>query len=532
MKTLEIRNQDNQFKVDETGTVIPFSAKNGNTSVFVKPTDKAVFNIKNAKGLVKSVNAKVTQGGFGIGLNTADLTELPPDTYGAELWITDSQGLVNIYPDNDFCYFKINANSTVTTGEVIPTTTLADFKKQLQEYVDEQVKGIQGSKGEQGTQGAQGEQGLPGKDGKDATITIGDVTTLDSGSPATVTNVGTDTDAIFDFGIPKGEKGDRGEQGLPGKDGLPGKNGKDGINGKNGINGKDGKDGTNGKNGINGSQPLLYIAYADDTSGTNLNIAPQSTTKAIGFYKTSVVNLIDGGANEYVNAGDGTFVSSDGDVRSNYVKVKPNTQYTVIFNPMSAGIVTGWSNLAYYDSNKTYIQGEPSITSGSVSLSNGNSTVITTPSNAGYLVVSTHCDPTQNTVQNAIQVVDGNVNVNANNASNYQWSSIVDSANWQSYPAVGCPGWQAWGNFYTRQIGDKTIYASDVCVKPSGDSTRTSPVVQMPPNFPNWLDFPIAIRWGNCGTLVKKDSDNNGYITYNGRIPAGTECHLDFMIVH
>jgi hypothetical protein len=42
------------------------------------------------------------------------------------------------------------------------------------------------------------------------TITVGTTTTLSPGSSATVTNVGTATDPIFNFGIPKGEPGSSG----------------------------------------------------------------------------------------------------------------------------------------------------------------------------------------------------------------------------------------------------------------------------------------------------------------------------------
>jgi len=45
-------------------------------------------------------------------------------------------------------------------------------------------------------------------------IEIGTTTTLPAGSSATVTNSGTDTDPILNFGIPKGDKGDSGE-GIP-----------------------------------------------------------------------------------------------------------------------------------------------------------------------------------------------------------------------------------------------------------------------------------------------------------------------------
>lgn len=46
---------------------------------------------------------------------------------------------------------------------------------------------------------------ISGENGKSATIKIGEVTTLPPTENATVTNVGTETDAVLDFGIPKGE---------------------------------------------------------------------------------------------------------------------------------------------------------------------------------------------------------------------------------------------------------------------------------------------------------------------------------------
>lgn len=58
-----------------------------------------------------------------------------------------------------------------------------------------------------GAQGEPGTPGDPGADGQAATVQIGEVTTLDPGQPATVTNTGTPTDAILNFGIPRGEDG-------------------------------------------------------------------------------------------------------------------------------------------------------------------------------------------------------------------------------------------------------------------------------------------------------------------------------------
>lgn len=59
--------------------------------------------------------------------------------------------------------------------------------------------------------GAAGPAGSIGKTGAAATIRVGAVTTLEAGASATVTNVGTNEAAVFDFGIPKGASGDPGD---------------------------------------------------------------------------------------------------------------------------------------------------------------------------------------------------------------------------------------------------------------------------------------------------------------------------------
>ncbi len=61
-----------------------------------------------------------------------------------------------------------------------------------------------------GIGGVQGPQGIPGEA---ATITVGQTTTLPAGSSATVTNTGTSSAAVFNFGVPEGDKGDKGDAG-------------------------------------------------------------------------------------------------------------------------------------------------------------------------------------------------------------------------------------------------------------------------------------------------------------------------------
>ena len=58
-----------------------------------------------------------------------------------------------------------------------------------------------------GEQGKHGTDGVNGKDGAAATVAIGTVTTGEPGTTASVTNVGTDTAAVLDIIIPRGDKG-------------------------------------------------------------------------------------------------------------------------------------------------------------------------------------------------------------------------------------------------------------------------------------------------------------------------------------
>jgi hypothetical protein len=114
---------------------------------------------------------------------------------------------------------KISAltQGTPLETDVIPYVDLENnvTKKALKS----ELKGEQGEQGPQGPQGPQGIQGIQGPagtngtngtdgaDGDAATITVGTTTTLDAGESATVTNVGTTSAAVFDFGIPKGADG-------------------------------------------------------------------------------------------------------------------------------------------------------------------------------------------------------------------------------------------------------------------------------------------------------------------------------------
>lgn len=75
---------------------------------------------------------------------------------------------------------------------------------------------------------------IKGDKGDTSTIKIGSVT---KGSSASVQNVGTETDAIFNFVLPKGDKGDKGDKGEQGIQGQQGEQGPIGQTGEKGDKG-------------------------------------------------------------------------------------------------------------------------------------------------------------------------------------------------------------------------------------------------------------------------------------------------------
>ena len=87
-----------------------------------------------------------------------------------------------------------------------------NFVKVSQEHKHIIVKNAGGLRGVPGPQGPAGEPGQDGAAGTPATVAVGTTSTLPAGSSATVTNTGTTSDAVLNFGIPKGEKGDKGSK--------------------------------------------------------------------------------------------------------------------------------------------------------------------------------------------------------------------------------------------------------------------------------------------------------------------------------
>lgn len=106
-------------------------------------------------------------------------------------------------------------------------------------------------------------------------VEIGTTETLPAGSNAVVTNTGTSTDAVLNFGIPKGEKGDKGDKGDTGAQGEQGPKGDTGAQGPQGPTGPQGPAGADGVGVPSGGTAGQVLTKID---GTDYNTAWQNAS--------------------------------------------------------------------------------------------------------------------------------------------------------------------------------------------------------------------------------------------------------------
>ena len=123
-------------------------------------------------------------------------------------------------------------------------------------------------------------------------ISVGNVTTLEAGSRATVTNTGDDENAVFNFGIPKGDKGDQGERGEQGPQGAKGDAGEQGPQGERGPQGIQGPQGPRGSAGAD-ADPLecwpvgsVYISYTSTSPASRFGGSWRALTGVFPYFNS------------------------------------------------------------------------------------------------------------------------------------------------------------------------------------------------------------------------------------------------------
>ena len=122
---------------------------------------------------------------------------------------TGSQGPQG--PQGNAATVSVGSTTTLPVGYDATVTNSGSIYNAVLDFgIPQGPRGPQGAKGEKGDTGAQGEtgpRGPQGERGTNATVSIGTTYTLNPGSQATVYNSGSDSNAVLNFGIPRGDVG-------------------------------------------------------------------------------------------------------------------------------------------------------------------------------------------------------------------------------------------------------------------------------------------------------------------------------------
>lgn len=113
---------------------------------------------------------------------------------------------------NEYAVKKMSeypTNFTPESDDLIPTITRDVNGKLVNRNIE-----FSSLKGETGPEGPEGPPGPQGENGGAATVTVGSTETLAPNEDAEVTNSGTVNDAVLNFKIPQGIKGDQGDPGV------------------------------------------------------------------------------------------------------------------------------------------------------------------------------------------------------------------------------------------------------------------------------------------------------------------------------
>ena len=133
-----------------------------------------------------------------------------------------------------------------------------------------------------------------GTPGKSATIRVGTVSTAPYGDAPTITNVGTESDAVFNFRLPQGPKGGQGIQGPRGPAGPQGVQGPVGPKGPVGPAGPQGPQGPQGEKGDTGEN-LKIDGYVSSESDLKAIQNPQKgDAYGVGTEPPYILYIYDG----------------------------------------------------------------------------------------------------------------------------------------------------------------------------------------------------------------------------------------------
>jgi hypothetical protein len=162
--------------------------------------EKAFFKLKNTGGPKGDTGAQGPQGPKGD---------------------TGAQG-----PAGASASVTVGSTTTLSPGADATVTNSGDTRNAILNFgIPTGAQGPQGIQGPKGDTGPMGQTGAKGDTGAAATVQVGNTNTGAPGTNAQVTNAGNEHFAVFNFTIPRGDKGEKGATGAQGPKGDKGDKG-------------------------------------------------------------------------------------------------------------------------------------------------------------------------------------------------------------------------------------------------------------------------------------------------------------------
>ena len=167
-------------------------------------------------------------------------------------------------PAGQAATINIGETTTLLPGQTATVTNTGTQQNATLNFgIPQGLRGPTGAQGPKGDTGPQGLKGDKGNDGAAASVTVGITNTGEPGSNASVTNLGTSSDAILSFTIPTGSRGPQGQTGPQGP------------------KGEDGKDGEKGDKGDAGQAATVTVGSTTTINpGTSATVTNSGTTSA------------------------------------------------------------------------------------------------------------------------------------------------------------------------------------------------------------------------------------------------------------
>lgn len=167
-------------------------------------------------------------------------------------------------PAGQAATINIGETTTLLPGQTATVTNTGTQQNATLNFgIPQGLRGPTGAQGPKGDTGPQGLKGDKGNDGAAASVTVGITNTGEPGSNASVTNLGTSSNAILSFTIPTGSRGPQGQTGPQGP------------------KGEDGKDGEKGDKGDAGQAATVTVGSTTTTNpGTSATVTNSGTTSA------------------------------------------------------------------------------------------------------------------------------------------------------------------------------------------------------------------------------------------------------------